>query len=130
MQWAILSLRIICDCNQENQAIIAGLSKQGVIKPDALQELGLTSCTNNGCFYALSWNCIGDILDALENAAFGWKLIAVYSAWSLETLDGASGHLWCLFCGINSLVWKMQIFKENALLDRDTHCRIQLRIMN
>uniref|UniRef100_A0AAR5PAH9 Ataxin-10 n=1 Tax=Dendroctonus ponderosae TaxID=77166 RepID=A0AAR5PAH9_DENPD len=42
MQWAILSLRIICDCNQENQAIIAGLSKQGVIKPDALQELGLT----------------------------------------------------------------------------------------
>lgn len=42
MQWAILSLRILCDCNQENQAIIAGLTKQGVIKPEALQELGLT----------------------------------------------------------------------------------------
>lgn len=42
MQWVILAIRNICEDNLENQAFIARMNKQGVVKTEMLEELGIT----------------------------------------------------------------------------------------
>lgn len=42
IQWVILAVRNICENNPENQAVIADISKVGVVESAILQEMGLT----------------------------------------------------------------------------------------
>ncbi|XP_030748204.1 ataxin-10 [Sitophilus oryzae] len=43
MQWVILAIRNICENNKTNQAIIEGLTQQGMVQSEILQELGISS---------------------------------------------------------------------------------------
>lgn len=48
-QWSILAIHNICEKNQENQEIIALMSKEGVIDAKSLQEIGsVLNCDANG----------------------------------------------------------------------------------
>ncbi|KAJ8931640.1 hypothetical protein NQ314_015434 [Rhamnusium bicolor] len=42
MQWAILAVRNLCENNQENQKLIAGLYQEGTVSSEILNEMGLT----------------------------------------------------------------------------------------
>ncbi|XP_044746082.1 ataxin-10 [Coccinella septempunctata] len=42
MQWVILAIRNLCENNPENQAIIAGLHKEGTVSSALVEEMGLT----------------------------------------------------------------------------------------
>jgi ataxin-10 len=40
-EWAIVTLRNLCENNQENQEVIASLKTQGVLEGEELERLGL-----------------------------------------------------------------------------------------
>ncbi len=40
-EWAIVTLRNLCENNVENQAVIASLKTQGILASDELERLGL-----------------------------------------------------------------------------------------
>ncbi|XP_063238575.1 ataxin-10 [Bacillus rossius redtenbacheri] len=42
IQWAVLAVRNLCEGNAENQAVIAGMNRQGVVDGAVLREAGLT----------------------------------------------------------------------------------------
>nr|CAD7437660.1 unnamed protein product [Timema bartmani] len=41
-QWAIFSVRNLCEGNPESQALIAGLTQRGTVDSATLRELGIT----------------------------------------------------------------------------------------
>lgn len=47
-QWSVLALRNLCENNNENQAVIAGLSQKGVVSSPVLTELGFTLHSEGG----------------------------------------------------------------------------------
>lgn len=48
MQWAIFAIRNLCEKNRKNQAIIAGLRKQGTVSTAVLDELSITLDSDKG----------------------------------------------------------------------------------
>ncbi|KAF7273708.1 hypothetical protein GWI33_013593 [Rhynchophorus ferrugineus] len=45
MQWVILAIHNLCEDNLQNQAIISGLTQQGVVYSEVLNEFGISSYT-------------------------------------------------------------------------------------
>lgn len=48
MQWAIFAIRNLCEGNQDNQKIIAGMTRKQFVSNEVLEEFGLTLHTENG----------------------------------------------------------------------------------
>jgi len=42
IQWVVLAIRNLCENNLENQAVIASMTRQGVIDSSVLLEMGLS----------------------------------------------------------------------------------------
>ena len=42
IQWVVLAIRNLCEMNQENQAVIGSMTKQGTVDSSILHEMGLT----------------------------------------------------------------------------------------
>lgn len=42
IQWVVLAIRNICDGNQENQQVIAGMNREGIVTSALLEEMGIT----------------------------------------------------------------------------------------
>ncbi|XP_046662176.1 ataxin-10 [Homalodisca vitripennis] len=46
IQWVVLAVRNLCEGNKDNQAVIAGMSRQGLVESAVLTELGITLHTD------------------------------------------------------------------------------------
>lgn len=42
MQWSILAVRNLCENNEENQKIIAGLYQEGTVSSEVLSDMGIS----------------------------------------------------------------------------------------
>ncbi|GFG30051.1 hypothetical protein Cfor_01972, partial [Coptotermes formosanus] len=42
IQWVVLAIRNLCENNLENQALIASMTRKGVVDSSVLLEMGLT----------------------------------------------------------------------------------------
>ena len=42
IQWVVLAIRNLCENNLENQAVIASMTRKGVVDSSVLLEMGLT----------------------------------------------------------------------------------------
>lgn len=41
IQWVVLAVRNLCEDNLENQAVIAGMNREGLVQSSVLTELGM-----------------------------------------------------------------------------------------
>lgn len=66
MQWAIFAIRNLCDRNQDNQKIIAGMTQKQFVNSGVLEEFGLTLHTENGSSTGLPCCVVNKINESRE----------------------------------------------------------------